>query len=261
MNELEIFKNEEFGEVRTLTDNGRTLFCASDIAKALGYAIPTKAVNAHCKGVSKMEVPTRGGIQTMLFIPEGDIYRLIVRSKLPSAEKFEKWVFDEVLPTIRKTGSYAMLPDFNNPVEAARAWANEVEAKQLALKEKEKLNKQLIEAKPKLTYYDTILNSKGTMNITQIASDYGLSAIKCNKLLHEAHLIYKSGGQWVLYDKYKGLGYVESRTFDFVNSDGIVISKTHTYWTQKGRLKIHEILTGMGYIANFDKTQMITKGA
>lgn len=82
------------------------LFCGSDVAKALGYSIPSKAVNAHCRGVSKMEVPTNGGNQTMLFIPEGDVYRLITHSKLPAAEQFERWVFDEVLPSIRKNGAY-----------------------------------------------------------------------------------------------------------------------------------------------------------
>ncbi len=106
MNELQIFKNDEFGEVRTVEIEGKPFFCGSDVAKALGYAIPSKAVNTHCKGVSKMEAPTNGGIQELLFIPEGDLYRLIVSSKLPTAEKFERWVFDEVLPSIRKHGGY-----------------------------------------------------------------------------------------------------------------------------------------------------------
>lgn len=105
-NEVQVFNNEEFGQVRTIVEQGNVLFCASDVAKALGYAIPSKAVNTHCKGVSKMEVPTSGGRQNMLFIPEGDVYRLIIRSKLHAAERFERWVFDEVLPTIHKHGAY-----------------------------------------------------------------------------------------------------------------------------------------------------------
>ena len=104
MNNLTTFNSEEFGEVRTIEVNGKQLFIGSDVARALGYAIPTKAVNTHCKGVSKVEVPTDGGKQEMLAIPEGDVYRLIVKSQLPSAAKFETWVFDEVLPSIRKTG-------------------------------------------------------------------------------------------------------------------------------------------------------------
>lgn len=110
-NQLQIFKHTEFGQVRLLIKNNKEYFSGTDIAKSLGYAIPSKAINTHCKGVSKMEVPTNGGIQEMLFITEGDIYRLIVKSKLPSAQKFESWVFDEVLPTIRKTGGYVASED------------------------------------------------------------------------------------------------------------------------------------------------------
>lgn len=110
INSLQIFNSAEFGQVRTMEEQGKIMFCGSDVARALGYAIPSKAVNTHCKGVSKMEVPTRGGKQEMLFIPEGDLYRLIVNSKLPSAEKFERWVFDEVLPSLRMSGTYSITP-------------------------------------------------------------------------------------------------------------------------------------------------------
>ncbi|MBO0555727.1 transporter [Clostridium botulinum] len=148
-NQLQIFKHTEFGQVRLLIKNNKEYFSGTDIAKSLGYAIPSKAINTHCKGVSKMEVPTNGGIQEMLFITEGDIYRLIVKSKLPSAQKFESWVFDEVLPTIRKTGGYVASEDlfintylpyldeqskmvFRNTLETVRK-QNEI----IALKEKE----------------------------------------------------------------------------------------------------------------------------
>ena len=107
MNELQVFNNSDFGCVRTLEADGKILFAASDIAKALGYTNPSKAVNDHCKGITKCYTPTEGGVQALNFIPEGDVYRLIAHSKLPSAEKFESWVFDEVLPTIHKTGSYS----------------------------------------------------------------------------------------------------------------------------------------------------------
>jgi prophage antirepressor-like protein len=103
---LKIFTNSDFGEVRSLENNGKILFCGSDVARALGYSIPSKAIKTHCKGVSKIEVPTNGGKQEMIFITEGDVYRLIMRSKLESAEKFERWVCDEVIPQIRLTGGY-----------------------------------------------------------------------------------------------------------------------------------------------------------
>jgi len=106
MNELQFFNSEEFGEIRTAEIDGKPYFVGTDVAKALGYNNPRDAVSRHCKGVVKRDTPTSSGIQSMSYINEGDLYRLIMKSKLPSAEKFESWVMDEVLPTIRKTGSY-----------------------------------------------------------------------------------------------------------------------------------------------------------
>jgi prophage antirepressor-like protein len=106
MNELQIFNSGEFGEIRTIEIDGKPYFVGADVAKALGYSNPRKAILDHCKGVTKRDTPTSSGIQSMSYINEGDLYRLIMKSKLPSAEKFESWVMDEVLPTIRKTGSY-----------------------------------------------------------------------------------------------------------------------------------------------------------
>ena len=106
MNELQFFNSEEFGEIRTAEIDGKPYFVGTDVAKALGYNNPRDAVSRHCKGVVKRDTPTSSGIQSMSYINEGDLYRLIMKSKLPSAEKFESWVMDEVLPIIRKTGSY-----------------------------------------------------------------------------------------------------------------------------------------------------------
>ena len=103
---MEIFRNNEFGSIRVIEEDGKYLFCGSDVAKALGYAKPRNAINTHCKGALKRGSLTEGGVQELTFIPEGDVYRLIVHSRLPGAERFEKWVFDEVLPTIRRTGGY-----------------------------------------------------------------------------------------------------------------------------------------------------------
>ena len=106
MKELQIFNSGEFGEIRTIEIDGKPYFVGTDVAKALGYSNPRKAILDHCKGVTKRDTPTSSGVQLMSYINEGDLYRLIMKSKLPSAEKFESWVMDEVLPTIRKTGSY-----------------------------------------------------------------------------------------------------------------------------------------------------------
>lgn len=106
MNELKVFQNSEFGKLEIMMIEGKEYFPAAQCAKILGYVKPSDAVRKHCKGVSKIETPTNGGIQKVGYIPEGDLYRLIINSKLPNARKFESWVFDEVLPKIRQTGSY-----------------------------------------------------------------------------------------------------------------------------------------------------------
>lgn len=106
--EIMIFVSTEFGQIRTIEETGRVLFCGSDAAKALGYRNPRKALTDHCKekGVTKRDSLTNGGIQALTYIDEGNLYRLIAHSRLPSAERFESWIFDEVLPTIRRTGGY-----------------------------------------------------------------------------------------------------------------------------------------------------------
>ena len=104
--ELQIFENPMFGQIRTIDENGAVLFCGSDVARALGYSNTRKALADHCKGVTKRDTPTSGGMQEMNFIPEGDIYRLAAKSELPGADAFERWIFDEVLPSIRKHGAY-----------------------------------------------------------------------------------------------------------------------------------------------------------
>ncbi|MCM1315754.1 MAG: hypothetical protein NC205_00845 [Prevotella sp.] len=111
MNEIQMFDNAEFGEIRTIEENGKILFCGKDVAKALGYAKPNNAISTHCRCTLKRGIPHPQSPDKqieMIFISEGDVYRLITHSKLPNAERFEEWVFDEVLPTIRKTGSYTM---------------------------------------------------------------------------------------------------------------------------------------------------------
>lgn len=110
MTEIQTYTNAAFGSVRILYEDGKPLFCGADACKALGYKNQSKALNDHCKGVTKRYIPTSGGKQQANFLTEGDLYRLITHSKLPSAEKFERWVFDEVLPAIRKSGMYGADP-------------------------------------------------------------------------------------------------------------------------------------------------------
>lgn len=260
MNELQIFNNPQFGEIRTLVENGKTLLCATDAAKSLGYSNPRDAISKHCRCVAKRDAWVQTGTKTdgtpamrkteMAFITESDMYRLIAHSKLPSAVKFESWVFDEVLPTIRKTGSYALPQDYPS---ALRALAD-AEEQRLALAAENEAQKQIIaDFQPIKQYVDTILASTGTMTITQIAADYDMSAKKLNKILHEEGIQRCVNGQWILYKQHMGKGYTKSVTFNFCHSDGRPDARPNTQWTQKGRLLIHEILTKRGILAIMDR--------
>lgn len=126
MTEIQTYTNAAFGSVRILYEDGKPLFCGTDVCKALGYKNQHDALTRHCKGVVKRYPLTNGGKQQMNFLPEGDLYRLITHSKLPSAEKFEHWVFDEVLPTLRQTGQYgadpAELERLRRSNQALRDW-------------------------------------------------------------------------------------------------------------------------------------------
>lgn len=256
MGDLQIFKNEEFGEVRTVEIEGKPFFCGSDVAKALGYAIPSKAVNTHCKGVSKMEAPTNGGVQELLFIPEGDLYRLIVSSKLPTAEKFEHWVFDEVLPSIRKHGLYATDELLDNPdliIQMATKLKEEREARKALEIENKVQSQQIAELQPKATYYDLILQCKDLLSMTEIAKDYGKSAKGMNKLLNEFGIQYKQGGVWFLYAKYQDKGYTQTKTQNYNRPDGTQGSRVHMYWTQKGRLFLYDLLKSEGVLPKVEQ--------
>ncbi len=249
-NELQIFSNPKFGEVRTITENGVTLFCAKDVATALGYKRPADAITAHCKGSVIRRLPSKGGEQDTKFIPEGDIYRLAARSELPGADAFESWIFDEVLPTIRKTGGYNLPKDYPS---ALRALAD-AEEKRLALQAENEAQAQTIaDFAPIKQYVDTILSSTRTLTTTQIAADYDMSAKKLNKILHEAGIQRYVNGQWILYKQYMGKGYTKSKTINITRSNGRPDTVLNTEWSQKGRILIHSILTARGIQAVMDR--------
>lgn len=251
MNELQVFQNSKFGNLEVLTIEGKEWFPATEVAKKLGYKDPYKAIKQHTKlkGWAYHLVPSMGGNQNKKFIDEGNLYRLITNSKLPQAEEFEEWVFEKVLPSIRKHGIYATDSVIEQTIQNPDYIINVLmEYKQ----EKENnliLKQEIGELKPKADYVDEILKSPGTMTITQIAADYGLSAQKLNKLLHEARIQRRVGKQWVLYTEHMNKGYTKSETINIVRSDGTPDTQPQTKWTQKGRLKIHEILTEFGYEA------------
>ncbi|EOB0452320.1 phage antirepressor [Staphylococcus aureus] len=253
MQVLQRFQNSQFGDLEILTIEGKQWFPATEVAMTLGYSNPRDAINRHVKrrGVVNHDViDSLGRKQNKKFIDEGNLYRLISRSKLPQAEQFEEWVFDEVLPAIRKHGIYATdnvieqtLKDPDYIITVLTEYKKEKEQNLL-------LQQEIGELKPKADYVDEILKSTGTLATTQIAADYGISAQKLNKLLHEARLQRKVNKQWVLYSEHMGKSYTESDTIAIVRSDGREDTVLQTRWTQKGRLKIHEIMTEFGYEAN-----------
>lgn len=168
-NELQIFNNPEFGKIRTLEEGERVLFCGSDVAKALGYTNPSKALSDHCKGVTKRYTPTKSGTQEMSFIPESDLYRLVFSSKLPTAEKFTDWVTDEILPTIRKHGAY-MTPDV---IERTLTDPDYIIQLATTLKDEQQKRKaleaQAEENRPKVLFADSVAASHTSILIFDLA--------------------------------------------------------------------------------------------
>ncbi|MBM0800389.1 phage antirepressor [Staphylococcus epidermidis] len=253
MHDLKVFQNSQFGELEILTIDNKEWFPAIKVAEILGYTNPRKAIRDHAKerGVTiRSVIDSLGRNQDKKFIDEGNLYRLITRSKLPQADQFEEWVFEDVLPAIRKHGIYAtddvIENTLNNPdyiINILTEYKKEKEQNLL-------LQQEIGELKPKADYVDEILKSTGTLATTQIAADYGISAQKLNKLLHEARLQRKVNKQWVLYSEHMGKSYTESDTIPIIRSDGREDTVLQTRWTQKGRLKIHEIMTEFGYEAN-----------
>lgn len=170
MNELQVFENVQFGQVRIIEENGKPLFCGSDVAKALGYMRPADALAQHCKGSVKRRLLTAGGEQDAKFIPEGDVYRLIARSKLPAAERFEKWVFDEVLPSIRKNGGYIAgqetMTDDELLANALMVAQRKIEARDKQIEVQEK---QIEAMHPKALFADAVSASKTSILIGDLA--------------------------------------------------------------------------------------------
>ena len=199
MNNLQIFNNQEFGQVRTITKENEVWFVGKDVAECVGYVNPLKAIRNHIdeddRGMNEMDTP--GGKQNLVCINESGLYSLVLGSKLLQAKKFKRWVTSEVLPSIRKHGMYAKDELLDNPdllIKVATELKKErEERKVLELQNKQK--EQLIgELKPRADYTDKILKNKGLVTITQIAKDYGMSGTELNKLLHELKIQYKQSG-------------------------------------------------------------------
>lgn len=239
MNELQVFNNEEFGEIRTVEIDGKPYFMASDVAKALGYSNPNKAINDHCRAITKCSTPISGKMQEVNFIPEGDVYRLMAKSQLPNAERFETWVFDEVLPTIRKHGAYMTeqtleqaltSPDFL--IKLATQFKEEKDKnKQLEIE-----NSQLAVAKqimqPKADYFDELVDRNLLTNFRETAKQLEVKEKEFVKFLIEKKFIYrdKRGKLMPYADKNNGLFEMKETYNEKTKWSG-----TQTLITPKGR--------------------------
>ena len=243
-NNIQKFNNEEFGTIEVLLIDGKPYFPATVCAKTLGYKDPFDAIKRHTKGSVKRRVLTSGGEQERKYIPEGDLYRLIIRSKLPGAERFERWVFDEVLPTIREHGAYVTDGTMEKIMQDPEFGIRLLQALKTEKDKNAALQKRTAELTPKARYYDKILQSTNALQVSLIAKDYGMSAVTFNKLLHELGIQYKMGGTWVLYQKYAGKGYTKSRTYHASEYTSVL----HTCWSQRGRLFLYTLLKQNGII-------------
>lgn len=245
MNAPQIF-NFEQNEVRTFLENDTPYFVANDIAKTLGYKNPSKATNDHCKkAIETWGNDSLGRRQKFKIIPESDVYRLIIKSNLPSAEKFESWVMEEVLPQIRKHGMYATDDLLNNPDLLIEVATKLKEERTLRLVAEQKI----AEMQPKVSYHDIILANKSVTPISFIAKNYGMSAMQMNKLLHDFGIQYRQGKAWLLYAKYQNEGYTHIEMVPVQGTDNL---KPIMKWTQKGHLFLYNFLKERDILPNIE---------
>lgn len=241
-NEIQIFNNPEFGKVRTFTDNETVLFCGRDIAEALGYAVPHKAIWDHCKGVLKRNIPTAGGTQEMSFISESDVYRLVCNSKLPDAVRFEKWVFEEVLPSIRRNGAY-MTPE---TIQKTLSDPDFIIGLATRLKEEQRkaalLEATVRDSEPKVLFADAVSVSQSEILIGDLAKILKQNGIDIGqkrlfeRLRNEGFLM-KSGMSWNLpTQKAMDLKLFRVQEKAISKPDGSVLLSRTTRVTGKGQL-------------------------
>lgn len=246
MNEITTFSNIEFGEIRTINVDSKPYFVGSDIAKVLGYKEPHKAISRHCKGGMKRTILTNGGNQEVTIIPEGDVYRLIIKSKLPSAEKFESWIMDEVLPQIRQTGGYIPINEEEpNELFLARAVqiANEtIKHKDEIIANQKKRIKSLEETEKD---WKLLMDTKGTFSVNEIAHFIGIGEYKLFSYMRSVGLLFKNeNGDNVPYENPTNKG--KFTAIPAIAPDGTAHLQTRIY--PDGISYITKLLRKYGYL-------------
>ena len=234
----------------------------NEVAMVMICSRTADAIKVHVdkedKGVCEMQTP--GGVQNVTIINESGLYSLILSSKMPNAKKFKRWVTSEVLPAIRKHGVFAVDTMLNDPdamIAALQAYKEERQRRLLLESENAVQKQQLLEMKPKVSYYDVVINSPDLISITEIAKDYGWSAKHMNGYLHSKGIQYKQGDRiWILYQKYAEQCLTSTKTHAYLTGDGSSHTKVQTYWTQKGRLFIYDLLKKDGILPLIEKENM-----
>ena len=242
MHDLQLFNNPRFGDVRTLTEDGNTLFCGSDVARALGYAKPQNAIAAHCKGALKRGIPTNGGMQEMSFIPEGDLYRLITHSKLPDAEKFERWVFDEILPSIRRNGMYATPEKLAEMLLNPDAMIQTLQALKAEQEKRRALEAQAEADKPKVLFSDAVSASSSSILIGDLAKLLRQNGVPIgqnrlfDRLRSEGFLMRNGESRNLPTQRAMEQGLFEVKETTIANPDGSIRVTKTTKVTGKGQV-------------------------
>ena len=247
MNDIKIFENPQFGEIRTMTQDGEPWFVGKDVAELLGYVKPQNAIAAHVDDEDKTLAPIQGGCSTgtqnTIIINESGLYSLILSSKLPTAREFKRWVTSEVIPSIRKTGGYITgqdeLSDADLMAKALLVAQRQIEQREERINALETANKKLLPD----AEYGRSLQSKHGITTTSIAKELGMSAVTLNKRLHELGVQYRQSGQWYLYRKYQNKGLTTTRTVPIVRFDGKPDVRRETLWTMAGHRFIRDLMT------------------
>jgi len=246
-NQIQIFENKEFGQIRAFEKDGQPWFVGKDVAATLGYERPTKAVKDHVDDEDRDGIPIQDSIgrkQNTPIINESGLYSLIFSSKLPTAKAFKRWVTSEILPSIRKYGGYvtdnALDQLIDNP-ETAMKFFNTLKEER---SKKEELEGYIEKIELTARYYDMVLQCPDAVQVSIIAKDYGYSAVVFNSLLHAFGVQYKVGKTWLMYSEHDSKGYTVSRTYQ-INETVTVI---HTCFTQKGRFFIYNLLKCNGIL-------------
>ena len=239
MNQIQIFKNQEFGAIRTMSnEQGEVMFCGKDIALALGYNNPLQAIRLHIESEDKgvLDFSTPGGKQQAIFINESGLYSLILSSKLESAKRFKHWVTSEVLPSIRKQGGYMVArPEETDEEILARA----LQIMQAAIQVRDE---EIARLQPRADYADEVLDSVTCITTTQLAKELGMTAQELNRRLCEMRIQYWQSGQYMLYAEFARQGFAKSRTHKRVLKHGMILTEIYLVWTERGRDFIHRLL-------------------